>query len=119
MYEDDISVLVTVEALFPGASASEAAMLDTLKGLSRDDALFTCARINAVVSGFGPEKRHSQRQTQAAGMLCSMAQRLDVVEYAARHGGPERVVLFFRGQMLELARWIVLHCDNQPGDGET
>ena len=26
---------------------------------------------------------------------------------------------FFRGQLLELARWITLYCQNQPGDGKT
>jgi hypothetical protein len=119
MNVSDVAVFVTVDALFPGATADENMLRETLRALSRDDALFTCARINAVVSGFGPGRSVHARQTQAAQLLCSTEQLLALDRYARRHGGPERVMLFFRGQLLELARWIATHCENQPGDGAT
>jgi hypothetical protein len=74
MQESDIAVTVTVDAVFPGTRADESTMREALASLSRDDALFTCARINAVVSGFSPGRTLHQRQTQAAQMLCSADQ---------------------------------------------
>ena len=117
MIETDIAVYVTVDALFPGESATEAALLAALQQLSRDDALFTCARLNAVVSGFAPGRSVHARQTQAAQLLCTTPQLIALSDYARRHGGPERVQIFFRGQLLETARWVVTHCRNLPGDG--
>ena len=46
MNVSDIAVFVTVDTLFPGATADESALRAALQSLSRDDALFTCARIN-------------------------------------------------------------------------
>jgi hypothetical protein len=108
--ESDIAIFVTVDAVFPGTTADEPTMLATLAKLSRDDALFTCARINAVVSGFAPghSRSHHERQTQAIGMLCSAEQTQALARFAIKHGGPKRVIVFFRGQMLELARWIAI-----------
>lgn len=42
-----------------------------------------------------------------------------IADYAIKHGGPTSVVAFFRGQLLELARWVAMHCQNLRGDGET
>jgi hypothetical protein len=42
-----------------------------------------------------------------------------VNEFAWRHGGVERVTVFFRGQLLELVRWAALYCIDHPNDGET
>ena len=116
---DSLALLVTVEAVFPGVTASEESMREALASLSRDDALFTCARINAMVSGFGPSLSNHERQKAAIGQLCSLEEMRALSRYALKHGGPERVVPFFRGQLLELARWIALHCRHQEGDGET
>jgi hypothetical protein len=117
--ESDIAITVTVDAVFPDTRADESAMRAALTPLSRDDALFTCARINAVVSGFSPGRTVHQRQTQAVKMLCSTDQLGALSLYAQRHGGPDRVMVFFRGQLLELARWIALTCENRPDDGDT
>ncbi len=120
MNESDIAVFVTVDAMFPAATADEAGMRSALSRLSRDDALFTCARLNAIVSGFGPDRSVHQRQNQAVSMLECPPERLRALaDYAKRHGGPGRVMVFFRGQLLELARWVVRFCPNLPGDGET
>jgi hypothetical protein len=116
---DSLALLVSVDALFTGATASEESMHAALATLSRDDALFTCARINAMISGFGPALSNHQRQNAAIRMLCSQGEMWALNRYAVKHGGPERVMVFFRGQLLELARWIALYCRQQAGDGET
>ena len=119
MTEFDIAVFATVGAVFPGAVANEESMQAALTPLSRDDALFTCARLNAIVSGFGLERTTHMRQSDAVGMLCTTQQKLALSEFAMKHGGPQRVLVFFRGQLLELARRVVMQCQNLPGDGET
>lgn len=119
MNVSDIAVFVTVDSIFPGATADESALLAALHGLSRDDALFACARINAIVSGFAPQRTHRERQRDAVSRLCTAAQKLSLSRYASRHGGPDRVMVFFRGQMLELGRWVASHCENRPGEGTT
>jgi hypothetical protein len=120
MNESDIAVFVTVDAVFPALTADETSMRSALALLSRDDALFTCARLNAIVSGFGPDRSVHQRQDQAVSMLeCAPEELRALSDYARRQGGPGRVMVFFRGQLLELARWVVRFCQNLPGDGET
>src|ERR1700678_1786612 len=116
---DSLALLVTVDAIFTGVTASEESMRAALTTLSRDDALFTCARINAMVSGFGPAISNHQRQNAAISKLCSQGEMWALSRYAIKHGGPERVMAFFRGQLLELARWLALYCRHQQGDGET
>jgi len=119
MNDSDVAVFVTVDAVFVDTSVNEGVMLAAVKTLSRDDALFTCARINAIVSGFGPGRSNYQRQDAAITTLCSRDEMLAISRYAIKHGGPGRIVAFFRGQLLELARWLVLNGQNLPGDGET
>lgn len=116
---DSLALIVSVDAIFTGTTASEESMSAALKTLTRDDALFTCARINAMVSGFGPDLSNHHRQNAAISRLCSQEEMLALSRYAVKHGGPERVMAFFRGQLLELARWITLYCRHQAGDGET
>lgn len=119
MNKSDIGVYVTVDAVFPAETPNAIAMCAAIAQLSRDDALFTCARINAIVSGFGPQRDNRERQRHAMSMICSPTQIRALDEYAARHGGAERVMVFFRGQLLELARWVARYGENEPGDGET
>ena len=119
MNEFDVIVFVIVGAVFPDAVADEESMQEALAQLSRDDALFVCARLNAIVSGFGPDRSLYQRQYDAIGLLCSAQQKFALSDYANKHGGPERVMAFFRGQLLELARRVVMDCQNLPGDGAT
>jgi hypothetical protein len=80
------------------------AMVAAIARLSRDEALLTCARINAIVSGFGPHRDKREPQQHAIGLICSPAQIQALAGYAARHGEVDRVPVFFRGQLLELAR---------------
>ena len=57
LYEIDLAMF-TIRALEP----SESNMRLALAVLSPDDALFFCARINALVSGLGPNQSLTQRQ---------------------------------------------------------
>ena len=49
-------------------------MRGALAELSRDDALFFCARINAIVSGFSPNRSIVARQQRVLSWLCTPAE---------------------------------------------
>ena len=115
---DDISVFVPPDAIYPGLAADERALVHLLAGLSRDDTLLTCARLNVMVSGFGMQS-NAERQRRACTWIISPRHRQRLDAFARQHGGPERVAVFFRGQLLEMMRQTALHCRNLPGDGET
>jgi len=118
--DSDVALLVTASALFPGTPADESALLTQLTQLSRDDALCICAKLNAIVSGFAPGRSLYERQDEAVSFLqLTLQERVALSDYAKRHGGPDRIAVIFRGQLLELARAIAVHCKNLPGDGET
>jgi hypothetical protein len=112
----EVDMFLDVASVYPGAVASESAMRAVLDGLSRDDALLFCARINALVSGYSPRLSAVERQAQALSLLCSPHELATTAAYRATHGNP---VAFFRGQILELARNVAIHCTNLEGDGET
>jgi hypothetical protein len=116
--DHDVSVFVPPDAVYPGLPANENALLDLLAGLSRDDTLLISARINAMVTGFST-RSDAERQQQACRWICSQHHLRRLDDFAREHGGVERVVVFFRGQLLEMMRQAALHCRNLPGDGET
>ncbi len=113
-----VSVFVPPDAIYPGLAEDESALIELLSGLSRDDTLLICARLNTIVSGFGG-LNDAQRQQKACALICSQEQRRRLDAFARLHGGLDRVVVFFRGQLLEMIWRAAQHCQNLPGDGET
>jgi len=115
----EIGLLVPPEEVFPGVVASEKARVDVLAGLSRDDVLFHCGRVNTFISGPG-DFDVKGRQQQTLYRLCTPDQIGRINAFAKRYSrsGPPPAV-FFRGQLLELMRWAARHCKSLPGDGET
>ena len=94
-------------------------MLDALSSLTRDDALFNCARVNTIATGFDVMVSPIERQRRLVNTYCDPEQIAAINAFAQKHGGISNVAVFFRGQMLELARWIAKHCRHDPTDGET
>jgi hypothetical protein len=113
----EISLLVPPEVLFPGTAANESALLDTLANLSRDDTLFECARANIVVTGAGGDDQQGRQQRLLYRLLTSG--EIDQINAFARAHQAGLPIVFFRGQLLELMRWVARHCQNLPGDGTT
>jgi hypothetical protein len=62
MNQSDVAIFVTADAVFPVPPPMSQQRGRALTELSRDDTLFTCARFNAIVSGFGPDLSNHQRQ---------------------------------------------------------
>ena len=106
----DMSVTVEVAAAFPGEVATEESMLRALSHMSRDEALIICAKINSIVSGFSGTTSRMDRQRAALALLDIPKETKALDESIAKSGIATEPTVFFRGQLLELARWIIGHC---------
>jgi hypothetical protein len=115
----DLSVTVEVASAFPGVVASDESMRSALSELSRNDALFFCARINTIVSGFDGTMSRLDRQRAALTLLNLPEETTTIDAFIARSGIQTEPVVFFRGQLLELARWVGKHCTIHPDEPNT
>lgn len=104
---------------YPGIDPTFARFRSLVSSLSRDDALLWVARLNLILSNPNVyEPLEKQRYCVSILELPPIAtKRLD--DFVWKHGGPDRVMVFFRAQLLELIRWILVWCDNHPTDGIT
>lgn len=94
-------------------------MLAALAELSRDDALCYCARLNAIVSGFDGTTDRVERQRKALALLQVPEETAAIDQFIAHTGMKKSPVVFFRGQLLELARWILENCNNHADEPNT
>ena len=114
---EQIGIFLPVSEVFPGTESDFETFKSLLSNLSRSDSLFWCARINIIISD--PEMDHISKQNAGLGLFFTKEEIDKVNDYARKNGGAKRVTIFFRGQILELIRWIVLFCNDFPGDGTT
>lgn len=114
----EVGIFVPVGVLFPGTQPTEAALIETLKTLSRDDTLFHCARVNTIASGPGDFDIRG-RQLRLLKTYGTPADIPKIDAFTREHPGAGLPMVFFRGQMLELMRWVARYCENHPGDGDT
>lgn len=100
--------------VFPGLPDSFAEFKQIVRRLSRTDALLWCGRINVHL---GYPLRHDPVQVQRA-LVDAFFEGEDLERLRslakAREGG---VQVFFRGQMLELLRWVSLLAHDAENDG--
>ncbi len=115
----ELTVTLEVGATFPGISPSEESMRAALSELSRDDALFFCARVNALISGFDGATDRLDRQRKALALLHLPKEAAAIDAFIARNRMQKPPAIFFRGQLLELARWVGEHCGNRPDEPHT
>lgn len=114
--QNQVGVFVPVDAVFPDISATAATLKTLLSTLSRTDALIWCARLNLIVSN--PSYENSwNKQLYGLHNFFSQDDIKKVAKFFSNRNGPATV--FFRGQLLELIRWICLCCKDLPGDGST
>ena len=92
-----IGVMVDFAAIAQGAPGDEQAMLTALSSLTRDDALFHCAKVNTIATGFDPNLSHADRQRRLAQSYC------DPDQVAAINGWPA-----ICGAILETERTCVV-----------
>jgi len=121
-------VYIPVSEVFPSIQNNFETFRSLLQGLSRTDSLFWCARLNLIISC--PSDSHRmigqdagldfvKRQQYGIYSLCNKEEISAIHDYICKKGADQRVVIFFRGQLLELMRWITLFCHDHPEDGKT
>jgi hypothetical protein len=112
-----IDTFVPAQAVFDLPADFET-FRSVVRGLSRTDTLFWCARINLVLSN-AVDRDDVGKQRVAIQQFFGAAEIQRIERFAAAHGGAGRVKVFMRTQLLELMRWACLLAEDLPGDGET
>src|SRR5512133_1264479 len=114
-----VIVYIPPEVLFPDEANDFDTLVEAVRGLSRTDALFWCARLNHFLSHPGESSLHT-RQSQIAECFLTTAQQELATEWARRGNYQrEHVALLFRSQLLQLAIWIALLAEDHENDGVT
>jgi hypothetical protein len=108
-------VYATHDEVFPGLSSDFGEFKRVVKRLSRTDALLWCGRINLHL---GYPLRHDAVEVQRALVETFFepdeVARLRVLARSRASG----VQVFFRGQVLELIRWVALLARDAEYDGK-
>ena len=115
---NQIGVYVPVSEVFPEIQNKIRTLKSLLSDLSRTDTLIWCARLNLVVSA---SARTDSLEAQQFGLNQFFTPRdiQAINDFAHAQGGANRIKVFFRGQILELFRWVALLCIDHAGDGTT
>ncbi|MBA3315813.1 MAG: hypothetical protein H0T47_21310 [Planctomycetaceae bacterium] len=118
MPESAVGVFLPLNAVFPAVDASVEELTKQLRRLSRTDALIWCARLNLVVAN---ATRGSRLEQQRFGIqqIFSRPEIQRIAEFYTARNQPESTAVFFRAQLLELARWIAELAVDHPEDGTT
>jgi len=111
-----IESYITVSDVFPGEINDLNSFITLLKGLSKTDAIIWCSRLNMVI-GSTTLSHHEKQQFGVKQFLSS--NDINCLNQSIQKRGKETATIFFRGQILELLRWIVLYCDDHSNDGRT
>jgi hypothetical protein len=110
----EVSVYVELSDLVPRQKCTLAHLAECLGALPLNSALLMCARANQIISGPGTASRMDRQRKLANSLLSTEAgQRLNRVVRARSAGDPAKTFLFFRAQLLELVRWVLLLCNDE------
>ncbi len=113
-----MGVYVPVSAVFPDVHADFETLSSIVRGLSRTDTLFWCARLNLILSN--PENPNGTcKQQYAIDLFFDSEEVGRINQFASKHGGADNVHVFLRAQLLELARWTCLLAVDHVDDGVT
>lgn len=113
-----VGVFVPVSAVFPELSADFETFSVLLHGLSRTDTLFWCARLNLILSN--SENRNAVGKQEYAIHRFLNREEIDRLnDFVGKHGGSDRVGVFYRAQLLEVMRWTCLLSKDHEYDGKT
>ena len=113
-----VGVFIPVTEVFPDIESNFENFVRLLHSLSLSDTLFWCARLNNVVSS-SSEYDHISRQQFGLRQFLTPEEIENVNSFVNKKGDPHSVTIFFRGQILELIRWVTLFCKDHPENGTT
>lgn len=107
---------ITVSDVFPGTINDLNSFTALLKELSKTDAIIWCSKLNMIICN-SSLSHHEKQQFGVKHFLSSDDTK--VLNESIQKLEKATPTLFFRGQILELLRWIVLYCDDHSNDGRT
>jgi hypothetical protein len=110
----NVHTYVHVEIPFPEDHASVGALQAILQGIPQDVALSVVCIANRELAAPTGEKRRARQQR----LLTWLATQEDIerINWFMRGKPGAPLFPFFRGQMLELLRWILLFCPDESSD---
>ena len=124
-----IVINVPTRAVYPGLADDTETIQELLGQLDAGDAALLCTRLNLVVSGPpfdksrliqngsepcstiivpGKDIDELARQEHCVHMCFTKEETKKINSFAREHGDCRRIRVFFRGQLLEMLRWILL-----------
>ncbi len=113
-----VSVFVPARALYSDLDESIDCLASLVRQLSRTDALLWCGRLNLVLSNWAVGHGESQ-QYAVDRFFPDQEERVRLNGWVRSQSNPEVVSVFFRGQLLELARAICIFGRDREDDGAT
>ena len=108
--QNQIGVYLPLSEIFSDVQNDIDTFRSLLINLSRTDTLFWCARLNLVVSANANNIDGIEAQQFGLNQFYKSNEIEAINEFAQNHGGVNRIKVFFRGQLLELFRWVALLC---------
>jgi len=117
--QNQIGVYVPISEVFPVVRNDISTFKSLLLELSRTDTLFWCARLNLVIAANTSSIDAVEAQQFGLNQFFTTSEIKAINDFARNHGGVNRIKVFFRGQILELFRWVALLCTDHHGDGDT
>jgi hypothetical protein len=115
----DFEVFVPVAVVYPGVESNEQTLVSILSTLNRNEALILCARCNTVVAGYFTEGADFKaQQGKILQGLCSTDAINRINRFILDRRATKSPPVFFRGQLLELYRWVARHCPERAPDPE-
>jgi hypothetical protein len=117
-----LGIYVPFAEVFPCVSSDFASFQSGVRQLSLTDALFWCARLNLMLSN-PANLDHRRKQESAIRVFFAADEIARINAFARTHQREDydlgHIAVFFRGQLLELMRWVCLWCEDHPDDGVT
>ena len=118
MTSNQIAIYIRISDVFPNMNNDFQTFKSLLEDLSLTDTFFWCARLNMVLSTWMNVDPKARQEFGLRQFLTTDEIRV-VNDFVSKHGGPQKVIIFSRGQILELLRWILLYCKDFHDDGIT
>ncbi len=107
--DSQISIIVPSDTIFAGIEKNVQSMQDALKGIGVKDGVLWCARILRIVTlPIYGDIKESQRECVR---LIFDEEQLNHLQQFDKENKKYFVTVFFRGQLLEVFRWVLVLCD--------
>lgn len=113
MIPEQTKIYIPVSEVFTDIQSDFETFKSLLQSLSLTETLFWCAILNLIISNPSDDD-HIARQQLGLDYFLTPEEINRVNDFAQKNGSAQRIMIFSRGQLLELLRWGTLYCQNYP-----